>query len=216
MANQAIYCIVANRIKAEELIKSLVDFGVSSQDISFLSSQKEEWQDFSNSPEANKNWRTEDRVTNYPAGNLKHAHNDDFDTTGTSTLGTEKHTKAPEGATAGATAGGIIGGTIGLLAGIGALSIPGLGPFIAAGPIMATLSGIGVGGTLGGVVGALAGLGLTEYQAKLYKDRLESGNILIAVRAPSANTQAIEKIMKQYHAEDISTSATEVSSKNSK
>ena len=81
----------------------------------------------------------------------------------------EKNTKAPEGATAGVTTGGVIGGTLGLLAGIGALAIPGVGPLIAAGPIMATLAGVGVGGAVGGLVGALVGMGIPEYEAKRYE-----------------------------------------------
>jgi len=103
------------------------------------------------------------------------------DKKGTREFAHDKGTKAPEGAIAGAGAGGVIGGTIGLLAGIGALAIPGLGPFIAAGPIMATLSGMAAGATVGGVAGALIGLGVPEYQAKMYEGRLKDGNILIAV-----------------------------------
>src|SRR5215467_10955248 len=85
----------------------------------------------------------------------------------------EKHTKAPEGTTTGATAGGVIGGALGLLAGIGAIAIPGLGPFIAAGPIMATLTGVGVGATAGGIVGALVGMGIPEYEAKRYEGHVK-------------------------------------------
>src|SRR5580698_10071240 len=81
----------------------------------------------------------------------------------------EKNTKAPEGTTAGATTGGVVGGTLGLLAGIGALAIPGVGPLIAAGPIMATLAGLGVGGAVGGLIGALVGMGIPEYEAKRYE-----------------------------------------------
>src|SRR6202140_3808263 len=91
----------------------------------------------------------------------------------TKELATEKNTKAPEGTTTGATAGGAIGGTLGLLAGIGALAIPGLGPFIAAGPIMGALAGLGVGGAVGGLIGALVGMGIPEYEAKRYEGRME-------------------------------------------
>src|SRR3954454_6983756 len=83
----------------------------------------------------------------------------------------EKNTKAPEGTTTGATTGGVIGGTLGLLAGIGAIAIPGVGPFIAAGPIMGALVGIGAGGTIGGIIGALVGMGIPEYEAKRYEGR---------------------------------------------
>jgi hypothetical protein len=92
-----------------------------------------------------------------------------------------KHTKAPEGATTGASTGAVIGGALGLLAGIGALAIPGVGPFIAAGPIMAALAGAGVGGVVGGVSGALIGLGVPEYEAKRYEGAVEDGGILLSV-----------------------------------
>ncbi|HJY91838.1 MAG TPA: hypothetical protein VJ255_16255, partial [Candidatus Acidoferrum sp.] len=90
-------------------------------------------------------------------------------------IGTEKATKAPEGTAAGVTTGGAIGGTLGLLAGLGLLAIPGLGPFIAAGPIMAGLAGLGVGGAVGGVTGALIGFGMPEFEAKRYESRLQKG-----------------------------------------
>src|ERR1035438_9111534 len=94
----------------------------------------------------------------------------------------EKSTKAPEGVAAGASAGGASGGTLGLLVGIGALVIPGLGPFIAAGPIMSALAGIGAGGAVGGFVGALAGMGIPEYEAKRYDGRVRQGGILGSVQ----------------------------------
>src|SRR5437773_8597279 len=100
---------------------------------------------------------------------------------GTKDLAHEKNTKAPEGVATGATSGAVIGGTLGWLAGIGALAIPGIGPFIAAGPIMAALAGAGVGGTVGGIAGALIGLGLPEYEAKRYAGRIEKGGILLSV-----------------------------------
>src|SRR5271155_1471229 len=91
----------------------------------------------------------------------------------------EKNTKAPEGATTGVAAGGAVGGTLGLLAGIGALAIPGVGPLIAAGPIMAALAGVGVGGVVGGLIGALVGMGIPEYEAKRYEGRVKNGGILL-------------------------------------
>lgn len=93
----------------------------------------------------------------------------------------EQHTKAPEGATLGGSVGGVVGGALGWLAGIGVLAIPGLGPFIAAGPLLAALSGAAVGGTVGGVAGVLVGMGIPEYEAKRYEGRIKSGNILISV-----------------------------------
>src|SRR5882757_2591887 len=99
------------------------------------------------------------------------------DTRSTKEFAHVKETKAPEGTTAGATTGGIIGGTLGVLAGIGVLAIPGVGPFIAAGPIMATLAGLGVGGAVGGLIGALVGLGIPEYEAKRYEGRVKNGGV---------------------------------------
>jgi len=101
-------------------------------------------------------------------------------------MGTEKATKAPEGAAAGVTTGGVIGGTLGLLAGVGLLAIPGLGPFIAAGPIMAGLAGLGVGGAVGGVTGALVGMGIPEFEAKRYEGRLQKGGILLSVHCDTS------------------------------
>ncbi len=98
----------------------------------------------------------------------------------------EKHTKAPEGAVAGASAGGIAGGALGWIAGIGALAIPGAGPFIAAGPIVAALSGVGVGATIGGITGALIGLGIPEFEAKRYEGKIKAGNILISVHTENS------------------------------
>ena len=124
---------------------------------------------------------------------------------GTPELGAVKATKAPEGATAGAATGGVIGGTVGLLAGIVALAIPGLGPFIAAGPIMAALSGAAAGATSGGVVGALVGLGIPEYEAKAYEARLKKGGYLLAVHlGDSKQADDIRDIMERNGLEDIS------------
>ncbi len=119
----------------------------------------------------------------------------------------EKNTKAPEGTTTGATAGGAIGGTLGLLAGIGALAIPGVGPLIAAGPIMAALAGVGVGGALGGLVGALVGLGIPEYEAKRYEGRVKDGGILVSVHCESSDEISRAKdILKRTGADDIASS----------
>jgi hypothetical protein len=119
----------------------------------------------------------------------------------------EKHTKAPEGTTAGVTTGGVVGGTLGLLAGIGALAIPGLGPFIAAGPIMAALAGLGVGGAVGGLIGALVGMGIPEYEAKRYEGRMKEGGVLLSVHCDTSYEIARAKdLLKQTGAEDISSS----------
>jgi heat induced stress protein YflT len=92
-----------------------------------------------------------------------------------------KDTKAPEGATAGATAGGVVGGTLGVLVGLGALAIPGLGPLLAAGPIVAGLAGLGAGGAVGGFIGALVGMGIPEYEARRYEGRVKDGGVLLSV-----------------------------------
>ena len=119
----------------------------------------------------------------------------------------EKNTKAPEGTTTGVTAGGVIGGTLGLLAGIGALAIPGIGPFIAAGPIMGALAGLGVGGAVGGLVGALVGMGIPEYEAKRYEGRVKDGGVLLSVHCDTSEEITRAKdMLKQTGAEDISSS----------
>jgi len=129
------------------------------------------------------------------------------DTTGKRHLGHQVASKAPEGAAAGGSSGGIVGGTLGWLAGVGALSIPGLGPFIAAGPIMAALAGAAVGGAVGGLGGALIGAGIPEYEAKRYEGKICSGNVLIAVHTEDARQRAtVKSIFERYHAEDIGTS----------
>jgi hypothetical protein len=127
----------------------------------------------------------------------------------------KKETKMPEGATVGASTGGVVGGTIGLLAGIGALAIPGLGPFIAAGPIMAALSGGAIGAGVGGLTGALVGLGIPEYEAKRYEGRIAKGGILLSVHCDTSDEiKRAKDIMKGMGAEDIS-STGEASSKSS-
>jgi hypothetical protein len=124
---------------------------------------------------------------------------------GSKDMGTEKATKAPEGAAAGAGSGAVLGGTLGLLAGIGALAIPGVGPLIAAGPIMATLAGIGVGGAVGGFTGAMIGMGIPEYEAKRYEGRLQKGGILLSVHCDtSEDIDRAKEILDRTGAEDIS------------
>ncbi len=117
----------------------------------------------------------------------------------------EHHTKAPEGAATGAVVGGLAAGALGWLVGIGSLAIPGVGPLIAAGPIMAALSGAAAGGAVGGIAGALVGLGIPEYEAKQYEGKVKNGNILISVHTEdSRKRQAAKEIFERAHAEDIS------------
>src|ERR1039458_9588317 len=133
------------------------------------------------------------------------------DNQGSKDFAHEKNTKAPEGTTTGVTTGGVIGGTLGLLAGIGALAIPGVGPLIAAGPIVASLAGLGVGGTVGGIVGALIGLGIPEYEAKRYEGAVKGGGTLLSVHCDTAEQIDSAKAgLKETGAQDIaSTSETD-------
>jgi hypothetical protein len=124
----------------------------------------------------------------------------------------EKGTKAPEGATAGAGTGIVLGGAMGWLLGVGALAIPGLGPFIAAGPIMAALAGAGVGGTVGGITGALIGMGIPEYEAKRYEGRVKEGGILLSVHCDSSEwIKRAKQVLEHTGAEDVA-STSEASS----
>jgi hypothetical protein len=126
------------------------------------------------------------------------------DKSGTKDFAHEHHTKAPEGAVAGVGTGGVMGGTIGLLAGIGALAIPGLGPFIAAGPILAALSGAAAGAAVGGLTGALVGMGIPEIEAKRYEGKIKGGNLLISVHTESSDeVKKAEGIFKAAKADDI-------------
>jgi hypothetical protein len=124
---------------------------------------------------------------------------------GTRDFAHEQHTKAPEGAAAGAGTGGAIGGVLGWLVGIGSLAIPGVGPFIAAGPIMAALAGAGVGAAVGGLSGALIGMGIPEYEAKQYETKIKSGNILISVHTENSEERdQVKDIFERAGAHDIS------------
>jgi len=126
---------------------------------------------------------------------------------GTKDFAHEKNTKAPEGATAGAGTGVVLGGAMGWLLGIGAIAIPGLGPFIAAGPIMAALAGAGLGGAVGGIAGALIGMGIPEYEAKRYEGRVKDGGILLSVHSDNSDqTKRAKEILKRTGAQDISSS----------
>src|SRR6202011_4689269 len=127
------------------------------------------------------------------------------DNQGTKDFAHGKSTKAPEGTAAGVTTGGVVGGTLGLLAGIGVLAIPGVGPFIAAGPIMGALAGLGVGGAVGGLIGALVGMGIAEYRAKRYEGRIKEGGVRLSVHCDtSEEVKRAKKMLEQTGAQDIS------------
>jgi len=129
----------------------------------------------------------------------------------------EKNTKAPEGTATGVATGGVIGGTLGLLAGIGALAIPGVGPFIAAGPIMGALAGLGAGGAVGGIVGALIGMGIPEYEAKRYEGAVKGGGTLLSVHCDTSEQIDVAKdALRNTGARDISSSGEESSPKVSR
>jgi len=128
------------------------------------------------------------------------------DKSGTKDFAHEHATKAPEGTTAGVSIGGLAGGTVGYLAGIGALAIPGVGPLVAAGPIMAALSGAAVGGAVGGVTGALIGMGIPEFEARQYEGKIKEGNILISIHTSNRDqVQTAKAVMNEAGATDVST-----------
>ena len=127
------------------------------------------------------------------------------DNVGTKDFAHKKDTKAPEGATTGGVVGGAIGGTLGLLAGIGALAIPGVGPFIAAGPIMGALAGVGTGGVVGGIIGALVGMGIPEYEAKRYEGMIKEGGILMSVHCDNSDwVKRGKEVLERTGATDVS------------
>jgi Protein of unknown function (DUF3341) len=129
------------------------------------------------------------------------------DNKGTKDFAVEKNTKAPEGTAAGATTGGVLGGVLGWLAGVGAIAIPGIGPFIAAGPIVAAIAGVGVGGAVGGIAGALIGLGIPEYEAKRYEGRIKDGGILLSVHCDNSIwTAKAKQLLERSGARDVASS----------
>ncbi|MBA3815711.1 MAG: hypothetical protein H0X29_04165 [Parachlamydiaceae bacterium] len=204
--SKAVFGLANNEDQARRIVDHLLSAGFVNEDISLLY------------PDRNK-----EKITTDDRGNIAYeeniAHSGHAEDTRHPTnvkkgnITTEKHTKAPEGGATGATAGGLLGGSLGLLAGIGALAIPGVGPFIAAGPIMAALSGSALGGSLGLLLGALIGAGIPEYEAKKYESGLKHGNILISVHTNSdEEITSASEIMKKEGAKDISSSAEKTKS----
>jgi hypothetical protein len=127
---------------------------------------------------------------------------------GTKDLAHEKHTKAPEGATAGSVTGGAIGGILGGLIGVGLIAIPGLGPLVAAGPIIAALTGVGSGGVVGGIIGAMVGIGIPEYEAKRYEGRIKMGGLLLSVHCDDHHwVKRAKEILDQTGGEEIAASS---------
>jgi hypothetical protein len=130
------------------------------------------------------------------------------ETPGTKSLAHEAHTKAPEGATTGASAGAVVGGVLGWLIGIGVLAIPGIGPFIAGGPIVAALAGVGAAGAAGGLIGALVGVGIPEYEAKQYEGRLRKGHLLLSVHSDDSKwAKTAEEVLKKSGGQHVGSSA---------
>lgn len=186
---KVIFALVNSEEHAQRIVDKLQQAGFETDEISFLMSDKE----------GKYELRQE--------GDLEVYENKTFPKGKKGTLGHEKHTKAPEGSVTGGVTGGIIGGSIGLLAGIGSLAIPGLGMFIAAGPIVAALSGSAVGGAVGLLVGALIGLGIPEYEAKKYENMLKKGHVLVCVHTENSNQlEKAKEILQKEGATDIGTS----------
>jgi len=145
------------------------------------------------------------KLSGFPSGDISVLFPDQ---TGTRDFAHEQNTKLPEGAAAGGAAGMGVGAILGWLTGIGTLAIPGVGPFIAAGPIMAALSGAALVGAAGGIIGAMVGLGIPEYEAKLYDGKIRGGNILISVHTDNSNQESAAKdIYKKAGAEDINSTS---------
>ena len=213
---KAVFGLATNEEQARRIVDHLLSSGFSNEDISMLYPDRNkdkirtnERGDVAYEDSANANMKK----GNFPNERGDVAHVDTAHANmKKGNLTTEKHTKAPEGGVTGATTGGILGGSLGLLAGIGALAIPGLGPFIAAGPIMGALSGSAVGGSLGLLIGALIGSGIPEYEAKKYETGLKAGNILISVHTDTdEEIKQANDIFKKEGAKDISSSSEKTS-----
>lgn len=221
---KAIFCLASNDEQAQRIVEHLISSGFNNEDISILYPDRSkgnlkgngrivheradvEIEDFSNENRVSSEEYQDTYPNEYrdPSKKVRGKKGN---------LTTEKHTKAPEGGALGGAVGGVLGGTLGLLTGIGALAIPGLGPFIAAGPLLAALSGSGIGGGIGLLVGALVGAGIPEYEAKQYESGLKAGNILISVHTESSEEiNRANEIMKKEGAKDISTSREKTRSK---
>lgn len=188
---KAVFGLANNEEQARRIVDRLLSAGFSNEDISILY------------PDRSRTHGRFDVENEEHTPHSKKGH-----------LTTEKHSKAPEGGVTGAATGGILGGSLGLLAGIGALAIPGLGPFIAAGPIMATLSGSALGGGVGLLIGALIGSGIPEYEAKKYETGLKAGNILLSVHADNdEEINRANEILKKEGAKDISSAREKAKSR---
>jgi hypothetical protein len=187
MAKPAVFGLVKDEAQAQSAIAALEDAGFSLPDISVLSN---DW--------------IRNQLGNEGTTTLSYPFPPDINGK-TRDVGLTNTTKAPEGAAAGGVTGGVVGGIAGWLAGIGALAIPGLGPFVAAGPIFAALSGAAIGASAGGLMGSLIGHGIPEYEAKLYAGKIEVGQILIGVHAVNAREAELAKnALASVSAEDIS------------
>jgi len=195
---KAVFGLATNDEHARRIVDHLLSAGFSNEDISILY------------PDQNK-----DKIRTNERDDIEYEESTSHRHMKKGNLTTEKHSKAPEGGVTGATTGGILGGSLGLLAGIGTLAIPGLGPFIAAGPIMAALSGSAIGGSVGLLIGALIGSGIPEYEAKKYEAGLKEGNILISVHTDNdEEIKRANEIMKKEGAKDISSTREKTKSKH--
>ena len=185
---KAVFGLANNEEQARRIVDHLLSSGFSNEDISILY------------PDRNTN-----KIRGHERSTLEYEDASTQRNMKKGDLTTEKHSKAPEGGVTGAATGGILGGSLGLLAGIGALAIPGLGPFIAAGPLMAALSGSALGGSVGLLIGALIGSGIPEYEAKKYEAGLKGGNILVSVHTDNdEEIKRADDILKKEGAKDIS------------
>lgn len=212
--DRTVYCICKDMQQANRIVNQLLHSNINKNDISLLLPNKEQERQFNAQQQSLSQSQqaacSKEGMESCCGGEKWKSESD----TKGNTMGHEINTKTPEGATAGGLAGGIIGGTLGLLAGMGTLAIPGLGPFIAAGPIMGALAGSGIGGATGLLIGALTGMGIPEIEAKQLADKLKNqANILLSVYAHSAQeVDAIKNIFQQNGAENISTTM-EIASK---
>ena len=197
-----VYGLAKNQDQAQKIIAHLQHEGFPVEHISFLVYDKDNQYTRKNARgelEINQEYFTNARDVDVQKDEMRTQRKKNF-------VAHEKHSKAPEGAATGAVAGGVIGGSLGLLAGLGALAIPGLGPFVAAGPIIAALSGSGIGGGVGLLLGSLIGLGFPEYEAKKIEKRLQDGSILINVDTQDQTEAArAEQVLRNDGATNVST-----------